>query len=302
MRNTDFGTLYGVSLGPGDPGLITRRAWALLQSDAWWTYPVRSERSDSYVLGITEAANLVPPVGRKALIFPMTHDPEVLAKSWFRAAETVLTLLREGDDVLFLVEGDASTYSTFGPLARAVLSLEEKARVETVAGVSSFHAAAARLNMSLADTDDTVAIVPAGYGVSTIDQLLDRFDTLVLLKVKPLLDDIIALLEARDLATHSAFVEKVGTPEERVVRDVASLRGAEAHYFSLLLVRNPGRKLRSAGGRVKKSIPYLEGLQRRFIEERGRKGEVFRVTREGRDAAEGFGDYNTPKTNSRTFS
>ena len=25
------GRLFGVSLGPGDPGLITRRAWALLE-------------------------------------------------------------------------------------------------------------------------------------------------------------------------------------------------------------------------------------------------------------------------------
>ena len=25
-----LGTLFGVSLGPGDPGLITRRAWQLL--------------------------------------------------------------------------------------------------------------------------------------------------------------------------------------------------------------------------------------------------------------------------------
>nr|VFK16700.1 MAG: precorrin-2 C20-methyltransferase /cobalt-factor II C20-methyltransferase [Candidatus Kentron sp. LPFa] len=235
------GTLYGVSLGPGDPGLITRRAWALLESDTRWTWPVRSEMSDSYVLGITEVAGLVPPVGSRALVFPMTHNAETLAKSWPRAAETVLALLRAGNDVLFLVEGDASTYSTFGPLARTVISLEETARVETVAGVSSFHAAAARLNMPLADTDDTVAIVPAGYGVATIDQLLDRFDTLVLLKVKPLLDDIIDLLEERGLLAHSAFVEKVGTPQERVIRDVASLRGEEAHYFSLLLVQNPER-------------------------------------------------------------
>nr|VFK61076.1 MAG: precorrin-2 C(20)-methyltransferase [Candidatus Kentron sp. UNK]VFK69568.1 MAG: precorrin-2 C(20)-methyltransferase [Candidatus Kentron sp. UNK] len=142
---------------------------------------------------------------------------------------------------MFLVEGDASTYSTFGPLARTVISLEETARVETVAGVSSFHAAAARLNMPLADTDDTVAIVPAGYGVATIDQLLDRFDTLVLLKVKPLLDDVIDLLEERGLLAHSAFVEKVGTTEERVIRDVALLRGEKVHYFSLLLVQNPER-------------------------------------------------------------
>nr|VFK15496.1 MAG: Cobalamin synthesis G N-terminal [Candidatus Kentron sp. LPFa]VFK30750.1 MAG: Cobalamin synthesis G N-terminal [Candidatus Kentron sp. LPFa] len=61
------GTLYGVSLGPGDPGLITRRAWALLESDTR-TWPVRSEMSDSCVLGITEAAGLVPPVGRRGAV------------------------------------------------------------------------------------------------------------------------------------------------------------------------------------------------------------------------------------------
>jgi len=31
------GMLYGVSLGPGDPGLITRKAWNLLHSGADWT-------------------------------------------------------------------------------------------------------------------------------------------------------------------------------------------------------------------------------------------------------------------------
>jgi precorrin-2/cobalt-factor-2 C20-methyltransferase len=39
---TEKGKLYGVSLGPGDPEPIARRAWALLQrDDAHWTYPVR---------------------------------------------------------------------------------------------------------------------------------------------------------------------------------------------------------------------------------------------------------------------
>nr|VFJ42667.1 MAG: precorrin-2 C20-methyltransferase /cobalt-factor II C20-methyltransferase [Candidatus Kentron sp. FW] len=236
------GTLYGVSLGPGDPGLITRRAWELLQGNAPWTWPVRTEKSESYALSIIRAAGLTPPPGSQALVFPMTHDAEILAGAWARAAGTVLEKLRQGTDVLFLVEGDASTYSTFGPLARTVLELDENARVETVAGVSSFHAAAAHLNISLADTDDTMTVIPASYGIPAIEQRLDSTDTLVLFKVKPLLDDIIDLLEKRDLLKHSAFVERVGAPEERIVRDVASLRGAAVHYLSLLLVKNPGRE------------------------------------------------------------
>ncbi len=236
------GALFGVSLGPGNPALITRRAWALLQRDTFWTYPVRTERSESYALGITRAAGLSPPAGHKPLVFPMTHDAEILAKSWMHAAQTVLELLHQGTDVLFLVEGDVSTYSTFSPLARTVAGLDPKVKVETVAGVSSFSAAAALLQTPLADTDDTVAIIPAGYGIETIDHLLDDFDTLVLLKVKPLLDEIIALLERRGLLEHSAFVEKAGARDERVIRDVASLKDTTVNYLSLLLVKNPHRE------------------------------------------------------------
>ena len=234
------GTLYGVSLGPGDPGLITRRAWELLQRDTLWTYPVRGARSDSFALDIALRAGLQPRRAQ-ALVFPMTHDPEKLARHWFGAAETVLEPLGRGEEVLFLVEGDASTYATFGHLARTVNGLDSEVRVETVPGVPSFNAAAARLSVPLAETDDTLAVVPAGYGVAMIDRLLADFDTLVLLKVKPVLDDLLDLLEKRGLLAHSAFIERAGTPDERRVSDVASLRGETVNYLSLVLVRNPGR-------------------------------------------------------------
>lgn len=235
------GTLYGVSLGPGDPGLITRRAWELLHGDALWTYPVRKKGDDSYALGIARRSGLVIPETATPLQFPMTHDTTILAKYWLAAAQTVLRLLETGRDVCFLVEGDASTYSTFGHLARTLAALDETARIETIPGVSAYHAAAARLGMPLADTDDAIAIIPAAYGIATIETLLNEFDTLVLLKVKPLLDDIIAMLDRRGLLEQARFIEKVGAPEERTVTDVAALRNTKVNYLSLILVRNPNR-------------------------------------------------------------
>jgi len=235
------GTLYGASLGPGDPELITRKTWALLHSDADWAYPVKRKQGDSYALNIVLAAGLTVPDNALALVFPMTHDREKLAKYWLQAAEQVLEKLHAGRDVVFLVEGDASTFSTFQHLAKTVLALDEQANVETIAGVSSFHAAAARAKMPLADTDDTVAIIPAGYGIDMIAAQLKHFDTLVLLKVKPLLDDIIDLLEAQGLLSQSCFVEKAGSSEERIVHDVASLKGQKVNYLSLLMVHNSHR-------------------------------------------------------------
>ncbi len=235
------GNLYGVSLGPGDPGLITRKAWNLLHSGADWTYPVRKKQGKSYALNIVLEAGLIPPENSTELVFPMTHNRDILAKYWLLAAQQVLAKLHDGKNVIFLVEGDASTYSTFQHLAKTVAALDKTIQIETIAGVSSFNASAASAKMPLADTDDTIAIIPAGYGVGMIENLLNDFDTLILLKVKPLLDDILDLLASKDLLTQSCFIEKAGSSEERIVHDVLSLKGQKVNYLSLLMVHNSHR-------------------------------------------------------------
>ena len=236
-----YGKLIGASLGPGDPELITRRAWAALQSGARWLYPIKKAEESSYALSIVERGGLPIPADAEPLVFPMTRDAEILARAWVRAAERTVELLAEGRDLVFLVEGDASTFATFGHLARVVRERVPQVEVETIPGVSSFAAAAATTGTTLAEEDETFAIIPAAYGVAVINHLLDEFDTLALLKVKPLVDEVIELLEQRDLLATSVFIEKVGSPDERIVRDVASLKGEKVNYLSLMLVQNPKR-------------------------------------------------------------
>jgi precorrin-2/cobalt-factor-2 C20-methyltransferase len=235
------GRLIGVSLGPGDPGLITRAAWAALTGNGCWTYPVKKAGDDSYALAIARRAGLALPADARALVFPMTTHAEVLARAWQQAATDCLALLATGRDVLFLVEGDASTYSTFGHLARAVRAADPAVEVATIAGVSSYAAAAARTGMPLAEADETLAVLPAAYGVEVIDRLLDHFDHLVLLKVKPQLEEVLDLLARRGLDAHAVYAEKVGSDDERIVTDVRTLRGSEIPYLSLLLLANPQR-------------------------------------------------------------
>jgi precorrin-2/cobalt-factor-2 C20-methyltransferase len=238
------GTLYGISLGPGDPGLITRAAWEQLQRrDAVWVYPARSGKTPSYALDIVVRAGLAPPEEHALLLFPMTHDGDKLARAWLRAAEAVLPWLRAGRDVLFLVEGDASTYATFGHLARTVRALDAQVGVKIIAGVNAFTAACAEIPVPFAEQDDTVAIVPAAYGVSAVDRLLPDFDTLVLMKVKPLLDELIDWLERRDLLAGAHFIERVGATDERRFSgaEILTLRGTKVSYLSLLIVKHPHR-------------------------------------------------------------
>jgi precorrin-2/cobalt-factor-2 C20-methyltransferase len=239
------GRLIGCSLGPGDPGLITRRAWDVLHSDARWVYPVKGPGADSYALDIVRRAGLAVPADACALHFPMTSDPAALALAWTRAGTACAQWLAAGQDLTFLVEGDASTYSTFGHLARTVRVLSPATEVEVIPGVTSFNAAAACLAAPLVEEEETLAIIPAAYGIEVIEGLIDRFDTLVLLKVKPMLDALLDLLERRGLTERACFVERVGAPDERVVRDVRCLRGERVGYLSLLLVG--GRASRPRG-------------------------------------------------------
>ena len=236
------GKVWFIGAGPGDPELITRRSWAVLQSGARWIYPVKKAQEISYALSIVERGGLPIPADAVELVFPMTRDAEALTKAWVRAAQQTVELLAEGRDLVFLVEGDASTFATFGHLARVARELAPEIEVETIPGVSSFAAAAATTGMPLAEEDETLAIIPAAYGTGVIDHILDEFDTLILLKVKPLLDEVLELLERRDLLATSCFIEKVGSPDERVVRDLASLKGEKVNYLSLLLVQNPKRQ------------------------------------------------------------
>lgn len=260
MHDT-LGRLIGVSLGPGDPMMITRAAWAELQRrDTRWVYPVRSGNSESHAFGIVRRAGIEPVADHQPLVFPMTYDAEKLGKAWLKTAQTVLPWLQAGQDVLFLVEGDASTYATFGHLARTVKSLDERISTPVIAGINAFTAAGAMVGQPLAEQDDTMAVVPAAYGVSMLPRLLHDFDTLVLMKVKPVLDELIDWLMKHGLLGEAHFVEKVGAEDERSVSGDAllALRGQKVSYLSLVIVRHPHR---IRGERIRGCLkkPKVEG-------------------------------------------
>ncbi|WP_130471809.1 precorrin-2 C(20)-methyltransferase [Candidatus Magnetaquicoccus inordinatus] len=234
--STTPGRLYATSLGPGDPELITRRAWRILQTASCWAWPESRQEGGGYALAIAERAGLSLPAHTLPLSFPMTRDLTILAKHWQMAAQQVLQKLQQGEDVVFLVEGDASFFSTFGHLQRTVQALDARIVVEIIPGVASPMAAAALTQQSLGDGDQTLALVPATVGMERIEQLLEDFHTLVLLKVRPVLEDLLDLLARKQLLGKARFIERAGAPEERVVSDVTTLRGCSVHYLSLMII------------------------------------------------------------------
>jgi precorrin-2/cobalt-factor-2 C20-methyltransferase len=160
---------------------------------------------------------------------------------WDEAAEVVGQELRSGQDAAFITEGDPLLYSTFMHLRVALAEHFPEAPVEVIPGVSSVTAAAARALFPLAGMDERVGVVPATYDPDVLARMLDTCHTVVVLKVSGVLDRVLDILEARGVLSQAVFIERCGTPSERIVRDLTRLRGERVSYFSLLLVRNHQR-------------------------------------------------------------
>ncbi len=234
----ELGRLYGVSLGPGDPALITRQAWEILQKNAQWVYPVSQINRPSYALEILQRSGLKIPINATPLLFPMTHDSACLTQAWLEAASYVNDRLLCGQDVHFLVEGDASTYASFTYLARTLQSINPAAVIVTLPGISAYQDLAAKLNQPLACAHDAIAILPAVRALVQWDSLFANFNTIVLLKIKPHWREIFQQLNLLEKMPEVYFGERMGTSMERVTHDLRTLSAKEMHYLSLLMIKN----------------------------------------------------------------
>ena len=115
------GVLYGVGVGPGDPGLITVKAVRVLERVSK-IFAASSTKND-YSLAQRIVQENLRDVSIEQLAFPMTRDEQVLLDAWHENALRVLAVLQEGRDAAFVTLGDPLTYSTFSYLLRTMREL-----------------------------------------------------------------------------------------------------------------------------------------------------------------------------------
>jgi precorrin-2/cobalt-factor-2 C20-methyltransferase len=120
-------------------------------------------------------------------------------------------------DVAFLTLGDAGLYSTYGYLLPRLRRAAPDLEVETVPGVPSFCAAAARFNLSLAQGTEPLAVLPSAEDPEELRRLLRAFPNLVLMKVHRHYADILRVLEEEGRLEEAVLASRCGWPEERLV-------------------------------------------------------------------------------------
>lgn len=232
-----WGTLYGISAGPGDPELITVKGLGYLQQCPIVAFPAGRDDRPGMAQQIIQRW-LLPHQQPLPLYFPYVRPEETatLEAAWQAAAQTVGIPLSQGQDVAFVAEGDVSFYSTFGYLAQAVEQAYPQVTIVKVPGVCSPLAAAAVAGQPLTVWQQRLWVLPGLYQVEALGTALDRSEVVVVMKFSSVYGQVWRLLEARGLLARSYIVERCGWPDERLYRDLTAYPQLSLSYFSVLVV------------------------------------------------------------------
>lgn len=223
------GIIYGVGVGPGDPELMTLKAVRLIRENEVIAVPGQiPEETVAYKI----AAQAVPEISGKELLpvyMPMVKDRERIREEHRKGAAQIRQYLDQGKNVVFLTLGDPTVYCTFSYLQHILE--EEGYQVVLVSGIPSFCAAAARLNLPLAEWDEPLHIVPA---VHKTQESLHYEGNYVLMKSASHMKEVKDLLRKKDLEVNC--VENCSMDTEKVYRSLEEIPD-DAGYFSLIIAK-----------------------------------------------------------------
>lgn len=201
--------LIGISLGPGDPKLMTFKAAEALASC-----------KKVFVPGEMAAELARPYCDPEILEFPMIEDPGELERIWSKNADLVAAFATEGPTG-FATIGDVNTFSTFSHLKRVVVSKNPEIDVETVPGVGVVPALAARFGEAL----DRSFQVSDG---SPVDAVIRMKAT----RPRKLAEEL-----ASQGFKEFVLGTRLCTPHEKISRGGFEEMPERSDYFSVLLAR-----------------------------------------------------------------
>ncbi|NTW72279.1 MAG: precorrin-2 C(20)-methyltransferase [Eubacteriaceae bacterium] len=232
---TQQGTLYGIGVGPGDPELITAKAINLLGEIDIILTPITREGKESKAYTIAKSYLRKDAVIHE-LEFPMvnlrTHKESLEAK-WAENSSKVAALLSQGKNLAILTIGDPMVYSTYSYMIPYLNELGIK--LVTVPGITSFCASAAVLNIPICQGNESFCVLTDIQDKKDLENALDHFQDIVIMKATPSIDIINSVVEERMLHDKIYAVTDCGGPNETVSR---GLLPEDIGYFTLIIIKN----------------------------------------------------------------
>lgn len=226
-------TAYCVSLGPGDPGLLTLKALSVLKSSDRVFCPGTSGGSRAGDLLLVHG---IPEERLTLFAVPMKEDRSEATRVYLQVAEEIEELAKRGQKVSFVAEGDGGFYSSQHYIAD-FLQDKGEVNVSFVPGVPAFIAAGARAGLHVAKGDEGLLVLPLVQSPDEIEEGLSQKRTVVLMKPsrsEGAIKEVLRKGEIREVH----YLENVGVAgREFLSDDLPTILSRPFPYFSILILK-----------------------------------------------------------------
>lgn len=225
------GTLYGVGVGPGDPELMTVKAWRLIGMARTIAY-LSANGGESTARAIA-APFFSEDVAEIAIDMPMRVEREPGRAAYDKGAMRIAEVLQRGEDVVMLCEGDPFFYGSFMYVFER---LSPRFTTVVVPGVTSITASAAVIGKPLAERDEILKVLPATMDEKRMRRELATTHAAAIIKVGRHFAKIKRVLASLKMLEQATAIEHA-TKDNQTIRDVADISESALPYFTTIIVR-----------------------------------------------------------------
>jgi precorrin-2/cobalt-factor-2 C20-methyltransferase len=226
---TTTGKLYGLGLGPGDPELLTLKAYRILQSVPVVAYPASP---DGRCISRAVVADYLKP-GQIEIPMVLPFKLEISSQPYYdKMAEELAEHLEAGRDVAVLCEGDPFFFGTF---MYTFNRLSHRFPTEVVPGVSSVMASAGMLGTPLTYRNDVFIVLTGTLPAETIADRLKVADAAVIMKLGRNFAKVCDVLKEVGLWERAKYIERSTTTQQKIV-PIAEVDPTQVPYFAMIVI------------------------------------------------------------------
>ena len=228
--------IHFVSLGPGEPELITVKGLKTLQqADLIYCPATPNSKGDSS----SRAALIVEELGIDPTVIclfslPMSKDR---TEAWnaYDALYAESSLQQQaGKRIVIVAEGDAGFYSSIQYVYDKFTS--NGIDVKRIAGIPAFIAAGALAGIHIVKQEEQLLVIPGTLSSNELFTKITEGYVVVIMKLSACVDAIHICMDKHPELTFHYF-ENVGTEKEFYTSDRAAIRNKKFPYFSLMIIQ-----------------------------------------------------------------
>jgi precorrin-2/cobalt-factor-2 C20-methyltransferase len=218
-----------LSLGPGDPELLTLKVVKTLREADIVVVPSTADRS--------RATEIIREWCDESRMYryelPMLKDRSAVRKVYDDICQQVVARYNEGRRIAIVVEGDVSIYASI----HYVLDELKRMGIPVIqqSGIPSFIAAAAMADLSLISGQQRLVVLPGDADGETLEQQLSSNHVVVIMKLSQCAEALKDFLRQHP-AVVCHYFENVGTTEAFHTTQCDEILSRQHPYFSLCIL------------------------------------------------------------------